>query len=149
MKKKIITLTTALVLIANIMFANTGKNSVPEFVLSAFDQTFSHAKEVNWENFGNYFKATFWQKGKTEYAYYSDNGEFMAVAKNILSDKLPEALRTELKNKFQGYWITDLAEYRISDKDGFVITLENADNKIVLKADYSQHWRLYTKGNKK
>lgn len=149
MKKKIITLTTALVLIANIMFANTGKNSVPELVLSAFDQTFSHAKEVNWENFGNYFKATFWQKGKTEYAYYSGNGEFMAVAKNILSDKLPEALRTELKNKFQGYWITDLAEYRISDKDGFVITLENADNKIVLKADYSQHWRLYTKGNKK
>ena len=148
MKKKIITLATAFVLFTNMMFANNGKSSVPASVESAFYQTFSHARGVSWENFGNYFEVTFWQKGKTIYAFYSDNGDFMGVAKNVLSDKLPEVLQTEIKSKFQGYWITDLAEYRVNDNDGFVITLENADRKIVLKAENSQHWQFYTKANK-
>jgi hypothetical protein len=148
MKKKIITLAAAFVLIANVMFANTGKSSVPEFVVSAFYQTFSHAREVSWENFGNYFKATFWKKGKTIYAFYSENGDFIGVAKNVLSDRLPEVLRTEIKSKFQGYWISDLSEYHVNDSNGFVITLENADKKIVLKAENSQHWQLYTQGVK-
>src|SRR5947209_20251136 len=111
MKKKIITLAMAFVLIANVLFANTGKSSVPELVVSAFCQAFSHAKNVSWENFGNYFKVTFWQKGKTIYAFYSENGEFIGVAKNVLSDKLPALLRMEIKNRFQDYWITDLSEY--------------------------------------
>ena len=148
MKKKIITIAAAFVLITNVMFANTGKTSVPEFVVTAFSQTFSHAREVSWENFGNYFEATFWQKGKTIYAFYSDNGEFMGEAKNILSDKLPEPLRAEIKSKFPGYWITDLAEYRVNDNHGFVITLENADKKIVLKAENNQHSQIYTRAAK-
>ncbi len=108
-----------------------------------------HAKKVTWENFGNYFKATFWFKGKTIYAFYSEDGEFMGDAKNVLSDKLPEVLLTEIKTKFQGYWITDLSEYHVNDKNSFLVTLENADQKVVLKADNNQHWLLYTKGEKK
>ena len=148
MKKKIITIAAAFVLITNVMFANTGKTSVPEFVVTAFSQTFSHAKEVKWENFGDYFKASFSQKGKTMYAFYSENGEFMGDAINILSYKLPEPLRAEIKNKFPDYWITDLAAYRVNDDQGFVITLENADKKIVLKSENNQHWQIYTRAAK-
>jgi hypothetical protein len=148
MKKKIIMLAAAFVLVTNVIFANSDKARIPESVASAFTSTFAHVRDVRWENFGNYFKASFIQKGKTMYAFYSDNAEFMGVAKNILSDGLPGMLQAEIKSKYPGYWITDLAKYQVGDKNGFLITLENADKKIVLKTEDNQHWQIYTKAIK-
>jgi hypothetical protein len=148
MKKRILTLVTAFVLIANITFANTGKSSVPESVTYAFNQSFSHAKMIGWDDYGNYYKATFMQRGKTMYAFYSDEAQFMGIAKNVLSDQLPVLLQAGIKNNFQGYWITDLVNYQVAGKNGFLVTIENADEKIVLKTDDDQHWQVYSKGSK-
>jgi hypothetical protein len=82
------------------------------------------------------------------YAFYSDDAEFMGTAKNVLSDKLPDALQTEVKNKFQAYWITDLVNYQVAGKNGFLATIENANEKIVLKTDNNQHWQVYSKESK-
>jgi hypothetical protein len=148
MKKKIITLVAAFVLIANAIFANAVKNMVPESVTYTFNQTFSRARLIHWDSFGTYFKATFMQRGKTMYAFYSDDAEFMGMANNILSDKLPVILQNEVKNKFQGYWITDLVNYEVAGKSGFLLTIENADEKIVIKTDDNQHWQVYKKKSK-
>ena len=148
MKKKIITLAVAFVLIANTMFAGAVKSMVPESVSYAFNQGFAHAKLIHWDSFGTYFKATFMQKGETMYAFYSDDAEFMGVAKNILSDNLPVTLLSEIKTKFQGYWIIDLANYEVAGKNGFLITIENADEKLVLKSMDSQHWQVYSRKTK-
>ena len=145
MKKKIVTLVAAFVLIANILFANTRKNLIPESVVSEFSSTFLCAEEVHWQDFGNYYKAEFRQNGDQVYVFYSDEAEFMGIAKNILSDKLPDLLRASVKNKYPSYWITDLARYDIADKAGFLVTIENADEKIVLKTNDSQHWQVYSK----
>lgn len=145
MKKKMITLMAAFVLIANILFANTRKNLIPESVVSEFSSTFLCAEEVRWQGFGSYYKATFMQNGDELYVFYSDEAEFMGIAKNILSDKLPDLLRARIKDKYQGYWITDLAKYDIANKTGFLVTIENGDEKIVLKTSDSQHWQVYSK----
>ena len=130
------------------MFAGATKNMVPESVSYAFNQGFTHAKLIHWDSFGTYFKATFMQRGETTYAFYSDDAEFMGVAKNVLSDNLPVTLLSEIKTKFQGYWITDLANYEVAGKGGFLIRIENADEKIVLKAIDNQHWQIYSRTNK-
>jgi hypothetical protein len=148
MKRKIITLMAAFVLIANILFANSRTNPVPESVISAFNSCFSYAKEVHWEGLGIYYKATFRQNGKTLYVFYSDNAEFMGIANYILSDKLPDLLQAGLKNQYSGYWITDLAQYSVADKTGFLVTIENADEKIVLKTNNNQHWQVYSREDK-
>jgi len=145
MKKKIITLATAFVLVANFMFAGVTKNTVPESVTHAFNQGFAHAKLIHWDSFGTYFKATFTQKGETMYAFYSEDADFMGLAKNVLSDNLPATLLSDIKTKFQGYWITDLANYEVAGKNGFLITIENADEKFVLKSMDSQHWQVYSR----
>src|SRR5450432_364973 len=145
MKKKIVIWMAAFVLIANIVFANTSENLIPESVASAFGSSFSCAKEVHWESLGNYYKATFRQNGNQLYVFYSDNAEFMGIAKNILSDKLPNSLQDGIKNKYPGYWITDLAKYDVADKTGFLVTIENADEKIVLKTNDNKHWQVYSK----
>jgi hypothetical protein len=148
MKKKIVTLMAALVLVVNMLFANTGGNLIPESVLSAFNQRFSNAKEIHWDGLDNYYKVTFSQNGHMLYVFYSDQAEYMGIAKNILSDKLPDLLITGIKNKYQGYWISDLAQYSVVDKTGFLVTLENADEKIVLKTNDNLHWQVYSKESK-
>lgn len=145
MKKKILTWIAAFLLIANILLANTGKTMVPESVTAAFNCNFSHATEVHWEGWGNYYKATFKQNDHTLYVFFSDNAELMGIAKNVLSDKLPILLQEGLKNKYSDFWITGLAKYVIADKTGFLVTMENADEKIVLKAMDNQHWQVYSK----
>jgi hypothetical protein len=79
------------------------------------------------------------------YVFYSDNAELMGIAKNVLSDKLPALLQAGLKKKYPEFWITGLSKYVIADKTGFLVTIENADEKIVLKTDDNQHWQVYSK----
>jgi len=148
MKKKIVTMAAAFTLITTVIFANTPGNPIPATVESAFSQNFHHIRQVSWEAFGNYYKATFTQKDKTLYVFYSENAELMGMARNVLSDRLPNSLQSELKSRFQAYWITDLAQYKVADKDGFLVTIENADRKIVLKSEDNQHWQIYSKENK-
>lgn len=145
MKKKILTWMAAFLLVTNILLANTRETLIPESVVSAFSSCFSQAKEVHWEGLGNYYKATFKQNGHTMYVFYSDNAEFMAIAKNVLSDKLPVLLKTGLTNKYPDFWITDLARYDIADKTGFLVTIENGSEKIVLKTNDNRHWQVYSK----
>jgi hypothetical protein len=148
MKKKLITLVAAFVLVSTSIFANTASNPVPASVQSAFRQNFHHVSQVLWDSFGNYYKATVSDKSNTMYVFYSENAELMGMGRNVLSDRLPEILQTEIKNRFQEYWITDLVQYKVADKDGYLITVENADRKIVLKSEDNRHWQIYSKENK-
>ena len=148
MKKKLITLVAAFILVSTAIFANTAANPVPAFVESAFRQNFHHVTQVLWDSFGNYYKATVSDKSITMYVFYSENAELMGMGRNVLSDRLPEVLQSEIKSRFQEYWITDLVQYRVADKNGYLITVENADKKFVLKSEDNQHWQIYSKENK-
>jgi hypothetical protein len=148
MKKKILTCMAAFLLIANILLANTRETAVPESVKTAFSHNFSYATEVHWEGWGNYYKATFRQNDHTLYVFFSDNADLMGIAKNILSDKLPVSLQAGLQNKYSDFWITGLTKYVIADKTGFLVTIENAVEKIVLKATDNRHWQVYSRETK-
>src|ERR1700759_2951466 len=145
MKKKIISMLAAFVLITGTLFANSGTNTVPVSVSDAFHQNFSQARDIRWEALGSYYKVTFRDMSKTMYAFYSDEADFMGSALNTLSDKLPDSLQAGLKNWLQNYWITDLAKYQVAGKVGYLVTLDNAEKKIVLKSTDSQHWQIYSK----
>jgi hypothetical protein len=66
----------------------------------------------------------------------------MAIAHPVLSDILPQDLKNSVKSNYSDYWITDL--YQVSDhhQPYYVIILENADQKIVLKSDSNKHWEI-------
>jgi signal transduction histidine kinase len=145
MKKKILTFMAAFLLVANILLANIREIKVPESVATAFSYNFSYATEVHWEGWGNYYKATFRQNDHTMYVFYSNDAELIGIAKNVLSDNLPVLLQTGLKNKYADFWIINLSKYVIADKTGFLVTIENADEKIVLKTNDNQHWQVYSR----
>lgn len=143
MKKIIVLAAFAILGISASSFAGTSGPQVPLSVARQFTQQFDHAMDVKWEAGSNFYKATFADWGKVLFAFYADNGDFLGVATNLSSTVLPAKLKTEIKRSYGRYWITDLFGYHNKDGQGFVITLENADRVLVLKADGNDGWSVY------
>lgn len=143
MKKVTVLLTASLLLLACSTYARNTDSTTPESINAEFTRDFARATNVEWEQTDNFYKATFDFNGKVLFAFYSTNADFMGVAYNLPSDKLPRNLQSAIEKSYANYWITDLFRYRTADEDGFVITLENADKVVTLKSEGVQGWNLY------
>ena len=146
MKKRILTWLLLVTISTGSAFAN--EETVNQQVLNAFKKEFVDAKDVNWQNSKEYIKATFSLNDQVMFAYYSQEGELLAVSRNISSEKLPISLLTTLKKNYGGYWITNLFEMVVGGSGTYYITLENADMEMILKSDEFGGWELYKKSRK-
>lgn len=145
MKKTIIALAFTTLGLTGATYAapTASKSDVPVEVKAEFTEQFTAATDVKWEEGNNFFKATFEDWGRTLFAFYADNGDLMGVATNLSSSTLPARLQTQIKHSWSGYWITDLFGYHNADEKGYVMTLENADRVVVLKAVGDGGWNVY------
>jgi hypothetical protein len=143
MKKTMIAFAFMMLGLIGSIYAAAPKPNIPVRVESQFSQQFAHATAVRWEEGKNFFKATFEAWGRTLFAFYTDNGDLMGVASNLSSPTLPERLQLQIKHSYSGFWITDLFGYHNQDERGFVVTLENADKVVVLKAVGDGGWNVY------
>ena len=148
MKNKFLILVASLILIFSASYAKGNNNPVPVKVSSMFSSDFSYANNVHWEVMDGYYKASFIEHGKTLYAFYTTDGEFMGLATYISTDRLPATLRSVINEKYSGYWITDLFHSDINNTQGYFITLENADRKFMLKAEENKSWSFYSEVKK-
>jgi hypothetical protein len=148
MKKKILILTTSLVLTLFASYAKSNEDKIPENVSSVFASDFSQARDINWELYKGYYKASFLQMERTLYAFYTADAEFMGLASNLPTEGLPVYLQSDIKKKYEGYWITDLFQFTIGTTPGYFITIENADRKIMLKAEGNKSWSYYAEVKK-
>ena len=144
MKKFFLTIMAALVLMTSVF----GKEEVTSEVLKAFNEKFIGAKEVTWTSSNNHYKATFTYYGTHMVAWYETNGSFISVTRSMSSTELPLYLRNSIKTNYSGYWISDVVEE--SNKQGFTyyITLENADQKLVLISKKGNNWQIHQKHDK-
>jgi len=110
---------------------------------ASFKQDFASAKEVTWEASKEVVKATFKLNDQVMFAYYTESGELMAVVRNMVSGQLPINLLTNLKKNYQGFWITDLFEVSASNESSYYVTLESADNVVVLKSSGLNKWEVF------
>jgi hypothetical protein len=143
MKKIIIALAFTTFGLTGAGYAATSGNTVPVSVKKHFNQQFADAIDVKWEAGKTFFKATFEDWGRTLFAFYAGNGDLMGVATNLSSSSLPVPLQTAFKQSYSGYWVTDLFRFHNSDEHGYVLTLENADQTVVLKAAGDDEWTVY------
>ena len=144
MKKIIITLAIAISSIA----AFATEEPVSSAVLNAFNKEFAGVKDVQWTNTDKYVKASFIFNGQNVNAFYDEDAQLIALARNISSLQLPISLQTSLKNSYKGYWISDLFEMSNHDGISYYITIENADSKIVLTSNGNNKWTSFKKAAK-
>lgn len=114
-------------------------------VLKSFSKDFNKASEVKWQHSETYDEASFLLDSRIMNAYYTPDGELIAVIRNIISEELPLKLLLDLKKNYSGLWISGLVEVVSGSDDQYYITLENADEKLILKAKPNKSWKLYKK----
>ena len=128
--------------------ANPGSEEVDARVLGAFKKEFATAKDITWTLAVNYYQASFVYNEQHITAYYNTEGELLGVARFISPVDLPLALQADLKKNYQPYWISNLFEAATSAGTTYYITIEDADQSIVLKSDNARDWDQYKKVKK-
>jgi len=116
---------------------------ISKSVISSFSQDFKSATNVTWQQRKNLDKATFSFNNQVMFAYYDPTGFLVAVSRNILSENLPIKLQAEIKNNYGGYWISGLFENSTNDETNYYITLESADQQLILQSTSSNNWNVY------
>lgn len=147
MKKSILTWAVILMVGVSTSFAH-GIEGVSEKVMNSFKKEFTDAQDVQWESTKDFAKATFSIHGQVMFAYYNGEGSLLAITRNIVASQLPISLLAEVKKNYSEYWISDLFEMSAKDQTTYYITLENGDQKMVLKSDDSRTWEVYNKVKK-
>jgi hypothetical protein len=147
MKKIMFSAVFAAMLVTNSLSA-TEVPDVNAKALSAFNSQFANATDVEWSMGSDFYKASFLYNNNYVAAYYNTDGDFVATIRNITSVNLPLMLQTKLKNSYSDYWISDLYELSKNEGTSYYVTLENADQKIVLKSTGDIDWTVHKKSNK-
>ena len=119
-----------------------------DVIKASFKKDFQKAELMGIEANTSFNKLTFKMNDMVLYAFYTDNGELLAVTRNIKSSQLPIQLLLDLKRDYANYWITDLFEFNGDGTNSYYVTLENADTSITLRANTSDNWFLYSRKNK-
>jgi hypothetical protein len=145
--KKIFVSMLLLLTISSLGFGNKG-DGMNSKVTNSFKKDFAHASELKWENGKAFVKITFRLNEEIMFAYYSQNGDLMAVSRNILSSNLPLAQLIKLKSNYTHYWISDLFEIDADLETSYYITLEDAESRLILKSDPTNGWEVYKKETK-
>ena len=119
-----------------------------EAVKVAFRKDFKKAELMGTEVRSNFTKITFKMNDVIMYAFYSDNGQLLAVTRNITSNQLPIQLLLDVKRNYANYWITDLFELTGDGASNYYITLENPESRVTLRSNGSESWSTYSKSTK-
>jgi len=109
-------------------------------VSSAFQKDFNKAELMDYTSSKDYTRLTLKVNDMIVFAYYSENGELLAVTRNIKSTQLPLPLLLDLKRNYGGYWITELFELSSGGQTSYYMTVENADKKLNLRAVDNDSW---------
>jgi hypothetical protein len=145
--KKIL-LSLAMFVTLGTMSAFADSADVSPKVLTAFNNDFNSAKEVEWSVGSNFYRAAFTFNGNHVFAFYNTDGDLLGLTRYISSLDLPMNLQMGLKKNYSDYWISDLFEVANNNGTSYYITLENADTKIMLKATGNSDWKTYNKVRK-
>ena len=119
-----------------------------DVVIASFHKEFRSANVISVETAKEFTKVTFNLNNVVMFAYYSGNGELMAVVRNILSTQLPIRMLMDLKQNHADSWITDLFEIDSNGQTVYYATLENSEVKVTLRSDNTSSWTTYHKENK-
>ena len=147
MKKQLITLSLAVLVTISSAFAGN-KDGASDKAVRSFNKDFAQARNVEWDINRELQKATFELNGQVMFAYYSKDGELLAISRNLSTTQLPIRLSASLKQQYSDYWVSDLFEMASNNESSYYITIENAESKTVLRAIGSGDWQLYKKVKK-
>jgi hypothetical protein len=128
--------------------ANEGPAAINKKVIESFNDRFAGAVNVSWTEESDLEIATFRFEGLAFFAYFDKQGEWVATARNILSNQLPIPLLLHLKRDYHDFWISALVEVDSQSGISYFVTLENASKTLLLNSTDYADWTVSRKDKK-
>ncbi|MEJ7680763.1 MAG: hypothetical protein WKG06_23510 [Segetibacter sp.] len=110
-----------------------------------FKPLFSNAKEVNWSEVNNLYRAAFTSDGQTIFAFFNAEGNLVASARDITLLQVPLSLQTNLRKNYQDYAATNFFEVSNEGGTTYYVTVESNSIKLQLKSTSYGEWDAYKK----
>jgi hypothetical protein len=147
MKKIIIMLSMLVTVALTSVFANEGVN-INQKVLKAFEKDFTTAKNVKWNKEGEYLKASFTISDMLTDAYYTEDGELVGSARNLLFEQLPLAVIHEYNKRFDEASVLNVLEITNNEGTSYRLWIEQDNKKIKIRASGSGEITVLEKSKK-
>ncbi|WP_207535830.1 hypothetical protein [Desertivirga arenae] len=121
------------------------------FAKNNFTSKFQGAKDVEWSEVDNYYKASFTLNGEKKSAFFDAQGEYVATTQYIKADKIPAASVAKLQKLYKGYIIGEVLHFEVdsqvstlpysfssdSGNSYYFVSLRKSDTQIVVKISSS------------
>lgn len=148
MKKLFVTVAVALMVGLTSFAADISK--VNQKVLAAFEREFTTATHVSWEVLKDedIYHASFMYANEVMEAYYSGDGELIALARHLSEERLPLLVSKSIRQNFSKYELKSASEYMSGESTSYIITLENQKARIVARVYNSGTFEVLKKSKK-
>jgi len=131
--KKIIYLA---VLMTGLVVTAAATPDVSEKIIKAFNETFSTAQNVTWQEFDNKnCQANFKLDEVIVKALYDKEGELLETIRYYSEKTLPQNITAKLKKKYSGKEIFGITEIAGENDISYYITLKDDKNWYTVKSD--------------
>ena len=112
-------------------------------IRASFRHDFRDAQIMTTEAYKDFTKLTFKLNDQVLFAFYSQNGDLLAVTRNIPSSQLPVSLLLSLKKQLGNSWVTELFEFNSDAQHCYYVSMENADSRINLRSN-GDTWEVFS-----
>ena len=104
-------------------------------VQAAFQKEFATATNVSWEVLKNedIYHASFIYGSEVMEAYYSGDGDMIAIARQVSPERLPLLVSKAVKENFGKYSVKSASEYMSADNTSYIVTLENEKSTVIAR----------------
>ncbi len=136
--KTLTTLLTAFVLLLSSASFATPGDHVSTTVKIAFEKDFTKARNVSWQNTGDFYFANFVMNGIETDAAYSDAGELVGTSRKISLAQLPLNINLSVTQQYEDYTLRDaITELSFNGETQYYITIDNAKQSLRVRCKTS------------
>lgn len=115
--------------------AATPPSEINEKVLKAFNETFSAAQDVSWQEYKDYSQASFVVDKIQVRAQYAEDGRLLRTIRYYSERELLPSVVAKLKKKYAGKEIAGVTESSSEEEVSFVINIKDENNWYIVKSD--------------
>jgi hypothetical protein len=147
MKRFILSFLLSFLLVAQVCLAND--TSIPGAVLSSFTSRFQNAQSISWSDTKDYYKVSFCLNAETYCAFYTREGSFVALSRQIPVTQLPLLMQQGLYKKYGAYTVSSVVEFEQDDIVSYYAEITSEKNNLIVKAGSTGEWNEFLKTRKK
>lgn len=120
-------------------------SAVSEKVLKAFEQTFTAAEQVKWNESGNSYSVRFIQNDIRYIVYYNKSGVITGSMRFYVPAKLPVNILTAINQHYSQKSAFGVTEITAGDEVAYFVRMEDAKNYYTIRFNASGEGFQYEK----